>query len=34
MSCIYYVRHGQSETNARDVICGAMNARLTEQGHE
>ncbi len=34
MSCIYYVRHGQSETNARDVICGAMNAQLTEQGHE
>ncbi len=33
MASIYFVRHGQSEWNVSDRICGATDVPLTEQGH-
>ncbi len=34
MKKIYFVRHGQSEWNVADKICGSTDAPLTEKGHE
>ena len=31
---IYFVRHGQSEWNVENKICGATDIPLTEKGHE
>ena len=33
MKTIYFVRHGQSEWNVADKICGATDIPLTPQGH-
>ena len=33
MASIYFVRHGQSEWNVTDQICGATDIPLTAQGH-
>ena len=32
--CIYFVRHGESEWNVADRICGATDIPLTEKGHQ
>ena len=34
MSYIYFIRHGESEWNLKDKICGATDVPLTEKGHE
>ncbi|MCR5732909.1 MAG: histidine phosphatase family protein [Sphaerochaetaceae bacterium] len=34
MSKIYFVRHGESEWNVLDRICGATDIPLTAKGHE
>ncbi len=34
MGKIYFIRHGESEWNVKDKICGATDAPLTEKGHE
>lgn len=34
MKKIYFVRHGQSEWNVADRICGRYDAPLTEKGHQ
>lgn len=31
---IYFVRHGESEWNVADRICGATDIPLTQKGHE
>ena len=31
---LYFVRHGESQWNLEDKICGATDAPLTEKGHE
>lgn len=31
---LYFVRHGQSEWNVADRICGSTDSPLTEKGHE
>lgn len=31
---VYFVRHGQSEWNVLDKICGSTDSPLTEKGHE
>lgn len=33
MSCLYFVRHGESEWNVLDRICGSTDIPLTEKGH-
>lgn len=33
MSCIYFVRHGQTVWNVENKICGATDSPLTEEGH-
>ena len=33
MKRIYFVRHGQSEWNVADKVCGATDIPLTEEGH-
>ena len=30
---LYIVRHGQSEWNAKHLVCGSTDAPLTEKGH-
>ena len=34
MGRIYFIRHGESEWNVADKICGATDVPLTEKGHE
>ncbi len=34
MGRIYFIRHGESEWNVKDKICGATDIPLTEKGHE
>ena len=34
MKSIYFVRHGESEWNVANKICGATDIPLTEKGHE
>nr|MDO4976607.1 histidine phosphatase family protein [Eubacteriales bacterium] len=34
MGCLYFVRHGQSEWNVADKICGSTDSPLTELGHK
>lgn len=34
MGRVYFVRHGQSEWNVENKICGATDIPLTEFGHE
>lgn len=34
MKSIYFVRHGQSEWNLANKICGATDIPLTEKGHQ
>lgn len=34
MGCVYFVRHGQSEWNVQDKICGKTDVPLTETGHQ
>ncbi len=34
MGKIYFVRHGQSQWNVENKICGATDIPLTEYGHE
>lgn len=34
MKSIYFVRHGESEWNAANKICGATDIPLTARGHE
>ena len=34
MSKIYFVRHGESEWNVADKICGQTDIPLTHRGHE
>ena len=34
MSKIYFVRHGESEWNVADKICGQTDIPLTRRGHE
>ena len=31
--CIYFVRHGESQWNAEDKICGVTDSPLSEKGH-
>lgn len=33
MSKIYFVRHGESQWNVEDKICGQTDIPLTERGH-
>ena len=33
MKCVYFVRHGESEWNVADRICGSTDIPLTERGH-
>ncbi len=34
MKKVYFVRHGESEWNVADRICGATDSPLTAKGHE
>ena len=34
MGKIYFVRHGESEWNVTDQICGQTDVPLTEKGHK
>ena len=34
MSFLYFIRHGESEWNLEDKICGATDVPLTGKGHE
>ena len=34
MKAIYFVRHGESQWNVQDKICGATDIPLTEKGHQ
>ena len=34
MSELYFVRHGESEWNVADKICGQTDVELTQKGHE
>ena len=34
MSKLYFVRHGESEWNVADKICGRTDVPLTKRGHE
>jgi len=34
MKAIYFVRHGESQWNVADRICGCTDIPLTEKGHE
>jgi len=34
MKTLYFVRHGESEWNVADRICGRTDVPLTEKGHE
>ena len=34
MGHIYFIRHGESQWNVEDKICGATDVPLTEKGHE
>lgn len=34
MGYFYFIRHGESEWNVKDKICGATDVPLTEKGHE
>lgn len=34
MKALYFVRHGQSEWNVADRICGKTDIPLTKKGHE
>ena len=34
MGHFYFIRHGESEWNVADKICGATDVPLTEKGHE
>ena len=31
--CLYFIRHGESQWNVADRICGATDIALTEKGH-
>ena len=33
MSKLYFVRHGESEWNVADKICGRTDIPLTKRGH-
>lgn len=32
--CIFFVRHGESQWNVEDKICGVTDSPLTEKGHQ
>jgi len=32
--CVYFVRHGESQWNVEDKICGVTDSPLTEKGHQ
>lgn len=34
MSCVYFVRHGETVWNVENKICGATDIDLTDKGHE
>lgn len=34
MASVYFVRHGQSQWNVEDKICGSTDVPLTEKGHQ
>lgn len=34
MSCVYFIRHGQSEWNVLDKICGSTDVPLTDEGRK
>lgn len=34
MGVLYFVRHGESQWNVEDKICGATDVPLTKKGHE
>ena len=34
MGHIYFIRHGESQWNVEDKICGATDVPLTKKGHE
>ena len=31
---VYFVRHGESQWNVEDKICGVTDSPLTEKGHQ
>ena len=31
---VYFVRHGESQWNVEDKICGVTDSSLTEKGHQ
>ena len=33
MSCVYFVRHGETVWNVENKICGATDIDLTDKGH-
>ena len=34
MKKVYFVRHGESQWNVEDKICGVTDSPLTEKGHQ
>ena len=34
MSCVYFVRHGETVWNVENKICGSTDIDLTQKGHE
>lgn len=34
MGMLYFIRHGESQWNIEDKICGATDVPLTEKGHQ
>ena len=34
MKSVYFVRHGESQWNVEDKICGVTDSPLTEKGHQ
>lgn len=34
MNTVFFIRHGESQWNLEDKICGATDVPLTEKGHE
>ena len=32
--CVFFVRHGESQWNTEDKICGVTDSPLTEKGHQ
>ena len=34
MKKVYFVRHGESQWDVEDKICGVTDSHLTEKGHQ